>query len=181
MSYFSNFKVMRLVLEDSILSIFSSKRLVISFILDFLAGCSNNSQPKGLRLPVHPVRGKITYKGKPMNGAMITFNREGATKTTIMPSGLSDSEGNYTLTSYIVSDGAPSGKYNVTVYWPESRKTLASPNTEEEMYPMPADRLKGRYNDPSNTKLHATVTKNVQSEKDNVFDFDMTDSSETKK
>jgi hypothetical protein len=60
-----------------------------------------------------PVSGTVKLKGQPLAGAQVVFRpKEGG---AVNPSGESDSQGKYQLTSFAKDDGAPAGAYTVTV------------------------------------------------------------------
>jgi len=71
-----------------------------------LAGCSNSSKP-----PTYPVTGTVTWRGKPLAGAVITFVPTAADGEAA--SAISDSEGKYALTTWEAGDGARPGQYRV--------------------------------------------------------------------
>jgi len=62
-------------------------------------------------------------------------------------------DGNFTLRTYRIDDGAPAGQYRVAIEW-------FGPVSEErgDAAPRP-DRLRGRYRDPDTSGLTATVSK----------------------
>src|SRR5262245_11925796 len=70
-----------------------------------LAGCSDN-------LPVAPVHGVVTYKGKPVTTGLVMF-----VPTAGGPgaSGKIGRDGSYRLTTYKPDDGAVPGTHTVTV------------------------------------------------------------------
>lgn len=73
-----------------------------------LAGCGEStSHPK-----VAPVSGTITYQGKPLAGADVSFFAEKAPRAA---SGKTDAEGKYKLTMFESNDGAFPGRNVVTV------------------------------------------------------------------
>ncbi len=122
-----------------------------------LAGCSD-LRPKGA-LPVFPVSGLVSYEGKPMAGAIVTFYRRDSKMTA---QGIADEEGMYFLTTYLTEDGAAAGDYAVTIYWPaESSHAPDDPDP-----PLAPDRLQQVYAVAKTTTLRATV----QAE-DNSIDF----------
>jgi hypothetical protein len=117
-----------------------------------VGGCSETDDG---RLQVYPVSGKVTVNGQPVEGAEVVFY--GATPDltgpgTPAPVGTTDANGEFRLRSYDPEDGAPAGKFNVTVIWREP----IPPNADREMY-QPKDRLQGRYSDPKKSGLTATV------------------------
>src|SRR4051812_10168818 len=86
-------------------SIFLSVLLTVGIVLP---GCSNSSRP-----PTYPVTGLVTYQGKPVAGAAITFVptvSEGEAASAI-----TDANGKYALTTCRAGDGARPGEYRVKV------------------------------------------------------------------
>ncbi len=87
-------------------------------ILTVVCGCGER------KLVLHPVRGQIRYQGKPVDRATVLFRpktpAEG--KTASSPSGETDAEGKFILTTYRRGDGAPAGEYYVGVIWPSYAK-----------------------------------------------------------
>jgi hypothetical protein len=82
-----------------------AKILLASCVL--LAGCSGSGRPA-----LAPVRGTVTYKGKPVAGATVVFLCEGAPRLAV---GTTDEGGEYHLTTYEPDDGAMIGQHVVTV------------------------------------------------------------------
>jgi len=72
-----------------------------------LSGCS------GGRLPTAPVRGKVTYKGAPLNTGTVTFVPD----TTAAPCAYGEigADGSYQLTTYKRGDGAVLGTHRIMV------------------------------------------------------------------
>ncbi len=80
-----------------------------------LAGCSRGN---GFPPPV-PVSGSVSYQGKPVDGASITFLAgDGGGRSA---SGTTDSQGAFQLTTFSTSDGALPGDYTVTIAKMESK------------------------------------------------------------
>jgi hypothetical protein len=124
---------------------------VVASILS-VAGCARSDDG---RMQVYPVTGKVTVGGQPAEGAELVFY--GATPDlkgpgTIPPVGTTDANGEFALTSYEPDDGAPAGKFQVTVFWPEPIPEGA----DEEMF-QPKDRLKEKYLDPETSQLSAEI------------------------
>ncbi len=97
-----------------------------------------------------------------MQGAIVTFyplNPKG--KYDPAPTGKVDENGRYTLTTYASNDGAPTGEYRVTVYWPGKRR--GTPNDDGDL---PPDQLKEVFADKKSSKLRAVVDA-----KENTIDF----------
>ena len=119
------------------------------------AACGCSPQTKPGRVPVFPVNGKVLAKDQPVEGAEVVFY--GATPELTghgkpAPAGVTDASGEFRLRSYDPEDGAPAGKFNVTIYWPEP----IPPGADEEMYQR-KDRFGGRYVDPKTSGLSIEV------------------------
>ncbi len=139
-----------------------------------LVGCGSE---KIDRPPVYKVRGKITFQGKPVKGADVTFMSRTANRSAF---GKTDENGEYQLTTFTVNDGAVEGKQEVTVVEiPPIAPTAAIPDVENAAYepPKPNEELKTapksslpqRYADPATSGLIAVVNKDGE----NVVDFDL--------
>ncbi len=75
-------------------------------------GCSSSSDSG--KLPIIRVRGVVQVDGKPVGPARMQLLSEGDSKLPPV-SGTVDKDGNFTLTTYAPQDGAPAGKYKVTL------------------------------------------------------------------
>jgi hypothetical protein len=116
-----------------------------------VSGCSSSDDG---RMKVYPVSGKVTVGGQPAAGAQVVFY--GATPEltgpgTVAPAGTTDENGAFTLRSYEAGDGAPAGKFKVTVIWPEP-----TPEGAGEMF-QAKDRLNGQYDSPDKSNLTVDV------------------------
>lgn len=117
-------------------------------------GCSSGGDVDG-RMKVYPVSGTVKVGGQPAAGARVVFY--GATPEltgpgTVSPAAETDESGVFHLRSYEPQDGAPAGKFNVTVAWPEEVPEGVDPEVNR-----PKDRLKNRYLDPEKSGLTAEV------------------------
>ena len=131
-----------------------------------------------------PVSGKITYKGKPVDGAQVTFLAVAASGGR-SASGQTTADGTFTLTTNKTGDGAVPGEYVVTVAKTESSgKTTeidaaageygadyeAMMNAATEGTAAPQDsRLPAKYADAGNSGIKRTVVKDSTNE----FDIDL--------
>jgi hypothetical protein len=125
---------------------------LIVFLALAALGCSKT---KDGRLKVYPTSGKVTANGQPVEGAKVVFygtTPDLSPQGTAPPVGQTDSSGEFRLRTYDPEDGAPVGKFNVTVYWPEP----LPPDADTEKYQR-KDRFKGRYIDPQKSGLTAKV------------------------
>lgn len=122
--------------------------LSYSFIIGIMgiAGCGGNSG-----VPRFPVTGSLNVNGAPATGAIIglhpvdgDFDDRGS-----RPSGKVKEDGSFTISCYGVSDGAPVGNYNVSIFWPQY------PERDDPG----DDRLRGKYADPKSSKLRISVSE----------------------
>jgi hypothetical protein len=104
-------------------------------------------------LPVYPVKGRATYKGAPMSGAVITFFPAGQPAAKALKSrAYADKDGYYELTTYELKDGAPEGEYAAVLWWPDKERGPDDLETGSEV-----DRLRRAYDSPEKPKLRFTV------------------------
>jgi hypothetical protein len=102
------------------------------------------------------VRGKVVYQGNPAQGALVVFHPKGGDSRAHRPSGVVGADGTFKL-SGPTGQGAVAGQYAVTIVWPAEIKQAARKPLSTEPESDPPDRLGGRYANPSNTPLEATV------------------------
>lgn len=77
-----------------------------------LAGCGES------KLRVYPVAGKLVWGGEPVPGALVILRPTGKPlPEKLVPSATTDAAGNFKITSYASSDGAPVGDYVATAVW----------------------------------------------------------------
>ncbi len=88
------------------------RQLVVSVFAAslLLAGCTGDATKA--RPPLAPYSGIVKYKGKPVEGASVTFIMDGMPRTSM---GMTDAEGRFKLTTYDTNDGAFVGSNKVTV------------------------------------------------------------------
>ncbi len=82
--------------------------LARGMILAMVAGCADGDRPELLR-----VSGTITYRGKPLAGARISFIPADTSSRPAMA--VTDQKGRYQLTTYDSFDGAVAGKHAVAI------------------------------------------------------------------
>lgn len=75
------------------------------------SGCSKGGK-SAEQLPTSTARGIVTYKGKPVGEAGVTFI---SLDNKVRASGRTDGVGSFVLSTYGQQDGAPPGKYKVVV------------------------------------------------------------------
>jgi hypothetical protein len=119
-----------------------------------VAGCGSG------RIPTYLVQGTVLVDGRPAEGAIVIFCPVDAIPEAehLRPAGKADSSGQFALTTFEPSDGAPTGQYKVLVKWPAP---TPSSTTDREGRPGGAskgpDRLRGKYYNTETTPLTATI------------------------
>jgi hypothetical protein len=109
-----------------------------------VAGACNRSSIK-----LYPVKGKVTYKGQPTEGASIVFQPvDGATPEKPMAYGDVKADGTFSLRTEPHGEGAVAGDYNVMILWYGSTTGEA----QDAKSKLPA-----KYGDSANPILKATV------------------------
>lgn len=89
-------------------------RLVLPLLalLTVTGGCGRAKPPRPARLPTVVAGGQVTFRGKPLPKASVVFHHDGGNASAVATT---DAEGRFVLTTYAKDDGAPVGKYRVTV------------------------------------------------------------------
>ena len=85
---------------------------------------------------------------------MVIFHPDGSTPAEWpegFPRAQVRADGSFELGTYGDNDGAPAGQYTVLITWTQGVGAEESEDTQQ------IDRLKGRYSDPTSSKLKATV------------------------
>jgi hypothetical protein len=81
-------------------------------IVCLLSGCSAGPQAPACA----PVKGHVTYKGKPLAEAVVVLHHVGGdVEGHQKPTATTDPNGDFTLTTFNQNDGAPPGDYEITV------------------------------------------------------------------
>jgi hypothetical protein len=126
--------------------------------LVFLAGC-----PGPAKEPVYPVKGKVFYRDKPCAGAVVWFYPADAAEATRMhpntdtrPNGVVQEDGSFEMSTHGTKDGAPAGRYRVTVMWTKSVPGKGrGEGAEENLLPL-------RYMDPEKAGLPVVEVKELK-------------------
>ena len=146
-------------------------------LISCLAGCGGDGSDEN-RVTVYPVTGKVTMAGAPVADAAVMFSPQGEQPTA---AGRTNTDGEFTLTTYEAGDGAAAGEYTVVV-----TKTAAGPGLDpEQVHAAEAagggttaaghgaaqaesgSALPSRYASPAETPLKATVGADAE----NHFEF----------
>jgi hypothetical protein len=93
---------------------------VATLVAAILPGCGGG---EGFRASLVPVKGKVTYKGKPLTKGTVTFEPDGEGR---LATGELQADGTYELTTYQKGDGTVVGQHRVYIKGtgPNPRKEL---------------------------------------------------------
>lgn len=165
------------MLETQTLNLRSCKSSVAVWLslaagLSCLTGCGGDDDG---RLPTAPVKVTVTYQGKPVENAVVTFTDPQSPPPAF---GKTDADGVTTLTTYETGDGAILGNHTVMIVKQEFAGVIKEEaDQESEDYdpspgasPLPKvkDLLPKKYALPGTTDLSAEVVTG-----DNRFTFDL--------
>lgn len=149
----------------------------LSVLLLAAIGCSG---PVDERPKTAKVRGKVTYNGKPVEGAVVSFVSDDVPRAA---TGKTDANGEFTLTTYEPGDGAIIGTYKVAITKPAGEAAAddagydpdnPNPQYEKQMEktePAGKSEIPAKYADPKTSGLTATV----EDKEENYFEFNLTD------
>lgn len=143
--------------------------VVAAALLAAATGCGDKA------VMLYPVHGQVKFRGNPAAGALVVFHDvrpADQLKDIPIPRATAQADGTFRLTCFGAREGAPAGKYRITIVLPEA-VLPAEPTTEAsdgdsapsgavvdpESAPSPRDLLKARYADPATSGLEATVVE----------------------
>ncbi len=118
---------------------------VAAFLGLFVMGCGGGT-PKPVK-----VSGSILVNNQAADGALVRLWPVDEATNPTKPLGYVQPDGSFQLTSLAENDGAPPGRYKVTVEW--------RPKKKSQMQPDGPDKLNGRYADPKASKIEVTVNE----------------------
>ena len=121
--------------------------LLATVALGWLSGCSHSQGPE-----CYPVRGQVTYKGKPLAEAMVVLHRrDGDVQGAHKPIAYTTATGRFSVTTAKPGDGARPGEYAITV-------ELRAPRTVgEEVVHNGPNLLPAKYALPASSGLRCVV------------------------
>jgi hypothetical protein len=94
----------------------------------------------------------VTVDGKPASGAHVTLHPVADVGLgAVTPSGVGSPDGSFELTTYAPADGAPAGKYHVTVSWADQISGGSDPEYGKEKLP-------ARYQQPTLSGLACEIS-----------------------
>ncbi len=123
-------------------------RLSLIILVFLVTGCTRSEYPN----ETYPVTGRIqTSDGIPASNVRVTLHSSKLLSEgdPFRPSGMTDDEGIFQLTTYETHDGAPVGNYTMTFRWAEPQKNMLDP--------MPKDKLRNRFAMPTENSLTCEV------------------------
>ncbi len=123
-------------------------RLFLIILISLLTGCTRSEYPN----ETYPVSGRIqTIDGSPARDVRVTLHSSKLLSEgdPFRPSGMTDDEGTFRLTTYETHDGAPVGNYAMTFRWAAPQKTLLGPS--------PKDRLHNKFVRPTDESLTCEI------------------------
>ncbi|WDI41619.1 hypothetical protein [Bremerella sp. P1] len=113
-------------------------------LLAFVTGCfGGNGYPK-----TAPVKGVITYKGKPLADANVSFIPSGGRPA----SGTTNSNGEFELTTFVQGDGALPGEHHVLV------QKFTQP-ASDELYAEVKTAIPKKYSEIKTSPLRESISK----------------------
>ncbi len=103
---------------------------------------------------MRPVSGRVLFEGQPLEGAKIVLHPIGAQSAGAppSPSGVTNAEGDFTLTTFQPGDGAPAGSFIATVEWTPGKPTAGA---SRKSNPVAAAKL---YGQPESSPLLIAIT-----------------------
>jgi hypothetical protein len=118
-----------------------------------IAGCGDG------RIPTYEVNGQVNVNGRPAEGAIVIFCPvdPSAEVEHLRPAGMANASGQFTLTTFEPSDGAPAGEYKVLVKWPAPTPASQERDARPGSANKGPDRLRSKYYNFETTPLKATV------------------------
>lgn len=122
-------------------------------IVGLIVGCGNN--PLGLQ----PVTGTVTVDGKPAAGVRLVFCPVNASEEVMKqrPMGTTDDQGKYSLTTFVLGDGAPPADYKISATWLSAPKQAVV----DERGSVGTDRFMNKYAIPDQSGITATIAEDT--------------------
>jgi hypothetical protein len=138
-----------------------SRFLLAAIIVGLVVGLA--SCRRGDHGPVYPVAGRVLFKGKPAEGAQVTlFPLDNGEPKRPHPGAQVQKSGDFRLSTYASYDGAPPGRYAVTIIYRSPERVVDDENRGPDL-------LLGRYADPKTTPL----TVEIKEEENHLEPFDL--------
>jgi len=104
---------------------------------------------------VYPASGKVFYRGRPAEGALVTLvPLDASNPKARRPGAEVRNDGTFRLSTYASYDGAPAGRYAVTIVYRSPQRKVDDENRGPDL-------LRGRYADPKLTPLTVDIKPGV--------------------
>lgn len=101
--------------------------------------------------PLVPVSGHVTFEGKTISGASISFRpRDKSLASLPMPRAVVGPDGRFLVGTFDANDGAPAGDYDVSIQW------FPAPSSNDENI-LPRNQLPSRYAHPDTSGLTVRI------------------------
>jgi len=111
----------------------------------FSSGCRKKTSSA---LKIHPVSGVVFFEGNPAEGAAVRLHPVDDPNSRMFV-GTVGADGSFQITTQIANDGAPEGKYIITLIYPKT--TMMDDVVKEE------DLFNGRFSEPSRSIFSVEV------------------------
>lgn len=119
--------------------------LITGLLIVILCGCREHPR-------TYPVSGSVHYRGQPAAHVDLVFYN--ADTQALRPYATSDQQGQFSVSTYGVHDGAPAGEYEVAFSWKGPLRGLSLDQRDG----MP-ERLPARYLDPATSGVRIEITR----------------------
>lgn len=131
----------------------STTTRVLLFVLAACIPWASCNRPDPNRKQTSPVTGEVYVDGKAARDVTVTCHDVKGldAKNPTLSSAQTRDDGKFAISTYQQSDGMPEGEYALTFFWGQL-------NQMSNTYGGP-DKLKGRYKDPQQSKVHVKVEK----------------------
>jgi hypothetical protein len=146
-------------------------RTAVVFALLAATSCGEGKYPK-----TYAVKGKVLVDGQPAKDCQVSLHRLSGPQLSApaTPSGVTDDNGDFELTSYVANDGAPEGEYVVKIEWRE-RSGITKSDFEG------IDRLGGDYASTDKNKATKGLIVQVAKQAVTLQPFELTLSPQAKR
>lgn len=142
------------------LQVITKRRTSVSQKLVYLASCllgglalGCNDIPTGEIVPTSPAAGVAKFQGKPLEYYQIQFIPEEGRPAA----GITDENGNFTLGTNDIGDGAPSGSHRVAVTYVGPPPPPDYGVTNFDSIPPPKFKIPTKFNDPKKSGIVVEV------------------------
>lgn len=140
------------------------RSLSLTMLIISLAGCGQTDPWKANRPATVSAQGIVTYRGSPLEKAMVIFQPKET--TGVAASAVTNAKGEFTLRSFPPDTGAIPGSYAVTIMktdFDDPKYDTMPVNNNDPDYmkeaadPTPVSLIPIRYNDPAQSGLTADI------------------------